>query len=368
MSLMISVAVPAGALRTSARAAVLMDAATGVVLYAQNENEPRAMASTTKIMTALLVLESGDLDKAYTVTAADAAVEGSALGMKAGEVLSVRALLTGLMLVSGNDTAHALANALCASQEAFVERMNQKAKQLGLKHTHFTNPAGLSDAQHYSTALDMAVLTAAALRNPLFAALCRQQKAEVDFIKPQKSVAVYNHNRLLAQYSGCIGVKTGYTQAAGRCLVSAARRQGQTLIAVTLSDADDWADHKALLDDGFAHARELRFRVREVKIPVAGGGVAHISLSEQEASIRVPEEAAREVTFQICAPRFLYAPVEKGQEVAYLLIMYRSTQLQCIPLYSADAVERLQAEKRSFWERLLHYGKYRNQTSKIFSG
>lgn len=357
----------AHAVDVDAAAAVLLDAATGITLFAKNENERRAMASTTKIMTAVIVLENADLNSVYTVTAADAAVEGSALGVQKGNRLRVEALLKALMLVSGNDTAHALANAVAGSQKAFVRLMNQKAAALGLANTHFTNPAGLSDEKHYSTALDLARLTVYALKNKTFARICSTADDTIAFLSPKKSVPLHNHNRLLSEYKGCIGVKTGYTQAAGRCLVSAARRHSQTLIAVTLSDSNDWDDHRALLDYGFAQSEEIVFGFARKRVAVVGSKKEQIAFLLKNVSIRVPKHYARYIKMQIEAPHFLYAPVMRGEEVAAVVITYRDTVIERIPLRSADDAPILKVRK-NFWERIKEYGKFRSAASKIHGG
>jgi len=349
--------VAARAVEVSAAAAVVIDAATGITLFAKNENERRAMASTTKIMTALVVLEHSDLNKVYTITAADAAVEGSALGVQKGNRLRVEALLKALMLASANDAAHALANAVAGSQKAFVRLMNQKAAALRLKNTHFTNPAGLSDAQHFSSAADLARLTATALHNKTFAHLCATAEETISFLSPKKSVELHNHNRLLREYKGCIGVKTGYTQAAGRCLVSAATSHRQTLIAVTLNDSNDWEDHRTLLDYGFAQSEEVVFGFARVRLPVVGSDKEQIAFQTQRVSIYVPKRHARFLRMQIDAPHFLYAPVKKGEAVASVVITYRDTVIESIPLHSADDAPR-QAVQKNFWERIKEYGKF----------
>ncbi|MDO5142417.1 MAG: D-alanyl-D-alanine carboxypeptidase family protein [Eubacteriales bacterium] len=228
-----------------AAAAVTIDADTGAVLFEQNADARLPMASTTKIMTALVALGEGDLDRSYTVKKSYAQVEGSSMYLREGETLTLRDTLYGLMLESGNDAAVAIAGE-CGGYQAFVDKMNAKAAALGLRDTHFDNPNGLPSDTHYTTARELAAITAAALRDPVF----RQIVATKRYTVGDRTLT--NHNRLLAQYDGAIGVKTGYTRAAGRCLVSAAERNGRTLIAVTLNDPNDWDDHRAMLDAGFA--------------------------------------------------------------------------------------------------------------------
>ena len=233
----------AEAVEVSATAAVLLDADTGQVLYEKNGDEQMLIASTTKIMTALVVLEQAGLDDTVTVTR-DHMAEGSSMYLKPGETVRVEELLYGLLLCSGNDAALALTE--CAGGlEPFVALMNEKAAALGMTHTSFANPNGLDAEGHYSTARDMAVLAAAAMEEPTFRRICSSRAVTIG----QRTME--NHNRLLRQVEGCIGLKTGYTKAAGRTLVSCAERCGCRLIAVTLRDSDDWADHAALYEYGF---------------------------------------------------------------------------------------------------------------------
>ena len=234
----------AEAVEVSATAAVLLDADTGQLLYEKNGDEQMLIASTTKLMTALVALEQAEPDDTVTVTR-EHMTEGSSMYLKPGETVRVEELLYGLLLCSGNDAALALTE--CAGGlEPFVALMNEKAAALGMTHTSFANPNGLDAEGHYSTARDMAVLAAAAMEEPTFRRICSTRTATVG------RRTMTNHNKLLAQIDGCIGMKTGYTKAAGRTLVSCAERQGRRLVAVTLCDGNDWADHKVLYDLGFA--------------------------------------------------------------------------------------------------------------------
>ena len=226
--------------------AALLDGATGECLYAKNGEQRALIASTTKIMTGLLVCEAGELDRVVTVPDAAVGLEGSSMYLKKGETLTRRDLLYGMMLHSGNDAALTLAVSISGSEAAFVRQMNQRARALGLTQTHFANPHGLDSGENYSTALDLARLAQAALQNVQFRAVVSTKTITC------AGRALTNHNKLLWRYDGCIGVKTGYTRHAGRILVSAAERDGRLLIAVTISDPDDWRDHAALLDYGFA--------------------------------------------------------------------------------------------------------------------
>lgn len=228
------------ALEVSAAAAVLMDADTGEILFEKNADRRMLIASTTKILTALVVLEHARLDEVVTIQPRHMA-EGSSMYLKPGETLTVETLLYGLLLCSGNDAAVALADHCGGSVARFVGWMNETAQRIGMTGSSFANPNGLDDEQHYSTARDMALLAAYAARNPTFVRLCSTRSVTVG------GRTMTNHNKLLQSVEGCIGMKTGYTRAAGSTLVSCARRGGRTLVAVTLQDGNDWADHAEML-------------------------------------------------------------------------------------------------------------------------
>ena len=256
LTLCFCIPVVAEAVEVSATACVLMDADTGLVLYRKNEDQRMLIASVTKLMTALVVLEQGEVDETVTVTAAHMA-EGSSMYLRVGEKLTLEELLYGLLLCSGNDAALALTE--CAGGvEPFVALMNEKAAALGMKNTHFANPNGLDDEEHYSTAYDMALLACAAANEPTLRRIASKRTAAIG------GRTLTNHNKLLSRMDGCIGLKTGYTKAAGRTLVSCAEREGHRLVAVTLRDGNDWNDHEMLYDRGFALVgvqEELRGRI-----------------------------------------------------------------------------------------------------------
>lgn len=239
----------------AARAAVVVEYETGKVLYEKNADLELPMASTTKIMTTLLTLESGDIDEWFTVDSEAIKVEGSSMGLSEGKIVTRRILAYGMMLPSGNDAANAAAVAVAGSIEDFVELMNEKAENFGLTNTHFATPSGLDDYtdEHYSTALDMANLTRLALSNEIFREICGTKSICLQF-GDGESFWLSNSNKLLSSCDGVIGVKTGFTDKAGRCLVSACERDGVTLICVTLSDPNDWYDHTNLYDYCFQMA------------------------------------------------------------------------------------------------------------------
>ena len=237
------------AVSTSARCAVLMDADSGEILYEQNADTPGLIASTTKIMTALVAIEQSPLNAMVPIRREYTLTEGSSMYLKEGEKLSLETLLCGLLLCSGNDAALAVADFCGGDVDGFVQLMNKKAWQLGMEHTAFANPSGLDAEEHYSCAKDMATLMAYAMQEPTFQRIVSTKTALT------KDRSMRNHNKLLQWCEGCVGGKTGFTKAAGRTLVSCAQRDGRCLVAVTLCDGNDWKDHMALYDFGFSQPK-----------------------------------------------------------------------------------------------------------------
>ena len=240
-----------------AEGAVLIDGRSREILFSHDCDRILPMASTTKIMTALVAAELLSPDDYVKVPKDAAGIEGSSIYLEAGETVSVKTLLYGLMLESGNDAATALAVLSCGSVDAFAEKMNEKAQSLGLTSTHFTNPHGLPDDSHHTTAYELAVIASAALENKTVAEAVSTQSAVMGGENSEKRRYFTNHNKLLRLYDGACGVKTGFTKAAGRCLVSAAERDGTLLIAVTLGCPDDWNAHTAMLDYGFDNFKSV---------------------------------------------------------------------------------------------------------------
>ena len=278
-------AVPA----VSAGRGVLMDADTGELLWSRHPDDPGLLASTTKIMTAFLVCQAGDLDRPVAIPAEAVGVEGTSLYLKAGETLTREELLLGTLLQSGNDAALALALDAAGSEAAFVARMNETARAIGLQNTHYANPHGLDAEGNYGSARDLALLTVQALKNPDFRRIAATRAAVVSGGR-----VLTNHNKLLWRVEGCIGVKTGYTKAAGRLLVSAAERDGRTLICVTVNDPDDWRDHAALLDWGFGQYELRSVAAKGAPLLTAPGGVpllagADLRLRLQAIGFDIPD-------------------------------------------------------------------------------
>lgn len=335
----------------SASAAVLLRADTGSVLYAHDAETERPMASTTKIMTALLTLEAAEQDdRVITVTDEMVRVEGSSMGLQAENVLPLSSLAKGMLLASGNDAANAAAIAVGGNTEAFVEQMNARAQELHMMHTHFVTPSGLDAERHVSTALDMAKLGAAALENEAFAGIVREKQLAVPFVKPEQTISYSNHNKLLRLYPDCIGIKTGFTKKAGRCLVSAAERDGVRLVAVTLNAPDDWNDHIRLFEYGFSLLSEQTLPGVSVQADVVGGTAPAVPLSSKAVRVFLTAEESEDVETEILCPPFLYAPVSRGDAVGTVRYRVGDAVLSETPLCAAESVPYAQAPPKSWWE------------------
>ncbi|MBQ9778966.1 MAG: D-alanyl-D-alanine carboxypeptidase [Clostridia bacterium] len=334
----------------SAKAFCLLECEGGEVLVAHNESERLPMASTTKIMTALVVLEQLPLDRVVRVPACAVGTEGSSIYLYKDEQITVETLLYALMLSSANDAAVALAVESAGSVERFCELMNQKATALGLADTHFANPHGLPCEGHYTTARDLARLTAAALQNKVFAEIVATRRYTAPQSGTDATRLFLNHNKLLRQLDGAIGVKTGYTKAAGRCLVSAVRRDGMTLIAVTLNAPSDWQDHTSLHEWGFATFERYAPDPPSLTLPVVGASVDTLTLiPDGKPSLLLPREHG-EITCHTEAPRFLFAGVKKGARVGRLLYRLDGRVIAEIPLVCADTAET--QKPQGLWARL----------------
>lgn len=299
----------AAAVSTSAAAAILVDVDSGRVLYEHNADAKMGIASTTKLLTALVAIERGDLSDVVTVSREAAYTEGSSMYLKAGEELTLEALLYGLLLCSGNDAAVAIAEHIAGSQEKFAELMNEKAAEIGMENSSFVTPNGLDAEGHYSTARDMARLACAAVENETLVRLASTRTAAV------AGRTMTNHNKLLGSLEGCIGLKTGYTMASGRTLVTCAERNGQRLAAVTLQDGNDWADHQALYDYGFAaYPAEVGARLGQTlrRAAVSGGLTASVPLVAADSfAWPLAADETLETTVELDGP--LTAPLRAGE-------------------------------------------------------
>lgn len=301
----------------SAKASIIIDAQSGKVIAGKNEYEKLPMASTTKIMTTLLLIESGGLDEEFKVDNKAIMVEGSSMGLCQDDIVTKRALCYGMMLPSGNDAANESAVLVGGSAEKFADMMNEKAEQLGLEDTHFVTPSGLHDDDHYSTAYDMAKLTREALKNETFREICGTSSIKLKFGNPPYERWLVNTNKLLALYDGCIGVKTGFTDEAGRCLISAAEKNGVTLICVTLNAPNDWNDHIKMYDYGFSvtESRSADFDFSGLYVDVAGGDTDRIRVAPADVPhYTVVNGEVPEMSYKVNLDKFIYAPVSRGRK------------------------------------------------------
>lgn len=346
------VALPASAAEApsvSAQAAVLYDPMSGAVLYEKNGSEVLPMASTTKIMTALLAFESGQADAVVEVTAEMVAVEGSSMGLAAGDRLTLGSIARGMMMASGNDGANAIALFLGGSAEGFASLMNARAAEIGMEKTRFVTPSGLDAEGHGTTAYDMALLGAEAMRCADFAETVGAVSQTVEFLSPEKTVRYDNHNRLLQLYSDCTGIKTGFTKKAGRCLVSSAERGGAQLICVTLNAPDDWNDHIALFEYGFSQleTRAITPDGTLYAVPVVGGTASSVVCrAEGEASATLYRDAA--LTASVSLPRFVYAPLEAGAQVGCVTYSVNGSVVAEFPIVAAADVQPAEDTRSDF--------------------
>ena len=300
----------------SAGSAILICADSGQVLCEKDPDQKMPIASITKIMTAVIALEyakKNDIEIRFTK---QMEAEGSSLYLKEGEVLKLSHLTAGMMCVSGNDAANAVAIGIAGSLEDFAVMMNEKAAELGMSRTHFVTPSGLDDEEHYSTARDMALLCRYAMSMESFASIVSKKSLTVSYVLPKgKTQSCTNHNKLLAAYDGCIGIKTGFTKRAGRTLTSCAERDGVRLIAVTLKAPDDWNDHKRLLDYGFSVTEGIKAvkKEQDFLLPVVGGNAGFVKVRPRDDCIcTVLKGKEPDITIRIFMPHFVYAPQYKG--------------------------------------------------------
>lgn len=332
----------------SAKSAILVEADSGTVLFEKKPDDKMLIASTTKIMTGLIVLEECGLDDMVTISDAAAGTEGSSAYLIPGERLSVRELMYALMLSSGNDAAAALAIHVSGSIEAFAEKMNEKSIELGLKNTSFKNPHGLDAEGHYSTARDLAVLTAHALNNNDFKDIVSTKTASVG----ERNLK--NHNRLLWELEGAIGVKTGYTKAAGRILVSAVEREGVRVICVTINASDDWNDHKKLYNEFFENAVIHNICSEDevyCEMPVMSGNEDTVSILFKK-SISIMANNNDVIKTEIELPDFVYAGIKKGDKAGIYRVLLNGKTVAETELIFSDDVTVNDEQKLNFWEKV----------------
>ena len=331
----------------SAAAAVLIEASTGTVLFGRNADQTRDPASITKVMTAIIAIERGDLADVVTVSARAAAVPGSTLGLRAGEQIKLEELIRATMLRSGNDGATAIAEHIGGTVEQFVDMMNARARSMGLTRTRFANPHGLTAPGHYSTARDIARMCAYGLSIPKFAEIvgCTRAVGHEDrWGSSERRDPGAQHQQAAVELSGADGVKTGTTSAAGHCLAASATRDGLQLIAVVLKSGARFRDAAALLDYGFNNFRrhDIALAGHEVASALVERGVVPsvglATASTVRAVVRV-SEAGRLRTVVDCPAR-PQAPVRTGQHLGWLRVFVDDEEVEAYPLYATADVGR----------------------------
>ena len=344
----------------SAKYAAVVEMNTGELICEKNGSEKTSMASTTKIMTALLLCEMCDLDEEITATKEMVTVEGSSMGLQEGDRVHYRDLLYGLLLASGNDAANTTAISIAGSIENFADLMNKKAAEIGMTDTNFVTPSGLDDEKHYSTAVDMAKLAVYAMKNEQFATACANKTMTLEYGNPPYRRTLKNHNKLLWYYDGAIGIKTGFTKKSGRCLVSCAQKDGMGVIAVTLNAPSDWSDHATLLDYGFS-----QLKVDTLYTPDDIGNVA-IANSEGKVAVNftpptvtlLPEQFDK-VTFKTTLDRFIFAPVKKGEVIGTAVYMQNGKVIAKQEILSDTDIQLYKYQKQNnILKNFLHIAQF----------
>ena len=330
-------------LNLSAKSAVIISADTYEVIYSKNMYEQLPMASTTKIMSSILALEYGAVDVMQMVTTDMIAVEGSSIGLVDGDKVSLKTLVKGMLLESGNDAANAVAYIVGDSIEGFVKMMNNKAKEIGMSSTSFETPSGLDGENHYSTALDMAVLGAYAIKNPEFRSICEVKSDIVYYGNPPFRRVFTNHNKLLDLYDGAFGIKTGFTKKSGRCLVSAVCKDGKTLIAVTLNAPDDWNDHIKMYDFAFEKAKSFQLfeDLSNIRLKVVGGTKNYVDVEMLTVPLYTTTVNDFELIDKIYIKQFEYAPVYKGDIVGKIEFYHNNIIISEVAICASETIEIL---------------------------
>lgn len=321
----------------SAESAVLMCADNGEILYSRNADRRLSMASTTKIMTSLIAIESSMPQTEIVVTEEMVSVEGTSMGLKAGDSVSLRELVYGMLLQSGNDAANTVAYVVGGNLSGFAKMMNERAREIGMDNTNFVTASGLDDENHYSTAYDMALLAAECLRNPEFAEICSLKSAKLTYGNPPYIRTLTNHNKLLWKYSDSIGIKTGFTKKSGRCLVSAAKRNGVTLIAVTLNAPDDWNDHISMFEYGFSELKGVYIGCdfSNIKVRVVGGEKEFVGVRPAHN----PEWISAEKSYcRVLLRKFEYAPIPKDTILGTAVYYSANNIIDEVSLFADESI------------------------------
>ena len=335
----------------SARAAALYEPESGSFLFNKNANTRLGMASTTKILTALIAIEKLSPDEEITVDDNAVGIEGSSIYLEHGEKMRAIDLIYSVMLQSANDAAAALAYRISGGIDEFASLMNDKVSEYGLNDTHFTNPHGLDSKEHYTTAHDLAIISAKALENDTFKKIVSTRKTSIE--SSLKTRVLVNHNKLLSSYDGCIGVKTGYTKKSGRSLVSAAEKDHLTMISVTIDAPNDWSDHKKMLDYGYS-LLEAKILATEGEykydIPVMNGNCDYVSVSNKEELKLITKKDGKRIKSQVKLNRFISAPVSEGDVLGEVVFSLEGKTIGSVELTADFSVNSTQRKKFSFFK------------------
>ncbi|NLB89367.1 MAG: D-alanyl-D-alanine carboxypeptidase [Syntrophomonadaceae bacterium] len=329
---------------TNGKAVILMDFSSGRVLYERNSNQQLPPASLTKIMTGLLVVENGNLDQKVIISEYAASIPESTVYLEPNEILTRMELLYAAMLPSANDACTALAESIAGSEAAFINKMNRRVQQLGLKNTNFVNPHGLHDQEHYSTAYDLAMITREALKNPVFTEVVSTKRTVIPWeSREDEDRILLNQNRLLSRYEGAIGVKTGYTKQAGNCVVGAAQRGSTILIAVSMNSPTVYDDLQQMLDYGFNNYKTLTVgNAEEIsgEIKVKGGEFPTVKVEpKEELKVAVTDEEALYLTYIVNFESGVQAPIKKGDVLGTCELYIKDNHIKSIDMIASQNID-----------------------------
>ncbi len=341
-------------INVSANGALLLEPTSGDIVYQKNANQKMPMASTTKIMTAIVAIENNQIDTLVKIPKEATSIEGSSIYLKEGEVFTIRELLYALLLESANDSAVALAYITAGGVDEFATLMNEKADELGLANTHFANPHGLDDDNHYTTPYDLAKLSSYAMSNPVFSEIVSTFKFTIGRHNGDNGLRyLVNHNKLLRSYDGAIGVKTGFTKKSGRCLASCAEKDGVRLICVTLNAPCDWNDHRTLLDYGFTQyesfslADELDYII---EFDVKNGEANTLYATNLDSLMITLPKGEKNISAKIICNDALFAPITEGDLVGKIIFYNYEDEIATLNLYATNTIKNI--NKKSLFERL----------------
>ena len=336
----------------SAKSATLYEPETECFLYEKNADTKMPMASTTKILTGLIAVERCNPEDLVEIDSQAIGIEGSSAYLKAGELLTVEQLLYAMLLQSANDAATALAIHISGSVDDFALLMTERAKEIGATNSNFTNPHGLDDQEHYTTARDLALIATEAMKNDCFVKIVSTRKKT--FVTEYGTRTYVNHNKLLRLYDDCIGIKTGFTKRSGRCLVSCALRDGLIFVAVTLDAPDDWNDHRTLLDYGYSKLEKITFAKSGdyiYKVPVINGVSQSVIASNTSGKDIILPKGDYRVDEHIKLTKFVSAPVKEGALLGEVIYSLDNNEVARIQLVATETIEK--QKEKNLLDRIL---------------